>query len=284
MAINYYKILGVSENATSEEIDSAYVLLSAKFDVKKNLHSTFLREMSDQLLDAYNVLKDYDKRIEFDFTFLGKERPKEKVVPMIEYFICSKGEFENNEEILFSWNVVNADIVRIEPFGVLLENGGERKFKILNEEVGESIVIKLIAINSDSETIIEQEIELLEIRYNNNSEIKEIEGDIRREEESYSSKGNRLGRTSFLVKTIVYTLFLVILSVILESKKLSLGTIVFGLVYLLILCNLIKKRLHDINLSGWMILLLFIPVVNIIMGLIIVFFPGKDGINKYGIR
>ena len=42
------------------------------------------------------------------------------------------------------------------------------------------------------------------------------------------------------------------------------------------------QRLHDINASGWWWLLMFIPVVNIIFGLVLLFTPGTPGANRYG--
>ncbi len=42
------------------------------------------------------------------------------------------------------------------------------------------------------------------------------------------------------------------------------------------------RRLHDLNQSGWLSLLLLIPLVNIIFGLYILFGKGTQGVNKYG--
>lgn len=42
------------------------------------------------------------------------------------------------------------------------------------------------------------------------------------------------------------------------------------------------KRLHDLNKSGWMILIMFIPVVNFIFGLYMLFADGTVGPNEYG--
>ncbi len=42
------------------------------------------------------------------------------------------------------------------------------------------------------------------------------------------------------------------------------------------------RRLHDLNRSGWFMLLTLIPVVNFIFGIYIVFFRGTKGYNKYG--
>lgn len=42
------------------------------------------------------------------------------------------------------------------------------------------------------------------------------------------------------------------------------------------------KRLHDVNKSGWLILLAFIPIINFILGLYMLFADGTVGPNLYG--
>ena len=42
------------------------------------------------------------------------------------------------------------------------------------------------------------------------------------------------------------------------------------------------KRLHDIGWSGWWIILMFVPFVNIVISLILLFKRGTFGENKYG--
>lgn len=44
------------------------------------------------------------------------------------------------------------------------------------------------------------------------------------------------------------------------------------------------RRFHDLNTSGWMVLTTLIPIVNFIPIAILLFNPGKDGVNKYGSR
>ncbi len=44
------------------------------------------------------------------------------------------------------------------------------------------------------------------------------------------------------------------------------------------------RRLNDINASGWFVLLFLVPIVNLIMGLLLVFLPGTKGPNKFGPR
>ena len=42
------------------------------------------------------------------------------------------------------------------------------------------------------------------------------------------------------------------------------------------------QRLHDMNASGWLALLMLVPVVNLIMLLVFLFAPGTQGENNYG--
>jgi uncharacterized membrane protein YhaH (DUF805 family) len=42
------------------------------------------------------------------------------------------------------------------------------------------------------------------------------------------------------------------------------------------------QRCHDLDLSGWMVLLTLIPIVNLIFWLVTLFVPGTAGPNRYG--
>lgn len=44
------------------------------------------------------------------------------------------------------------------------------------------------------------------------------------------------------------------------------------------------QRLHDLNHSGWMCLLMFIPLVNFFFMLYVIFARGTQGSNNYGLR
>lgn len=43
-----------------------------------------------------------------------------------------------------------------------------------------------------------------------------------------------------------------------------------------------KRRLNDLNRSGWFFLLMIIPLVNLFLIIYMVFFSGTDGDNEYG--
>lgn len=43
-----------------------------------------------------------------------------------------------------------------------------------------------------------------------------------------------------------------------------------------------KRRLNDLNQSGWLSLLLLVPLLNLIFALYVLFAPGTQGSNNYG--
>ena len=42
------------------------------------------------------------------------------------------------------------------------------------------------------------------------------------------------------------------------------------------------RRLHDLDKSGWFVLLLCVPIVNILFSLYMLFFKGTEGPNRFG--
>ena len=43
-----------------------------------------------------------------------------------------------------------------------------------------------------------------------------------------------------------------------------------------------KRRLNDLNRSGWWMLLLIVPLANLLLAIYMLFFPGTDGENNWG--
>ena len=43
-----------------------------------------------------------------------------------------------------------------------------------------------------------------------------------------------------------------------------------------------KRRLNDLNRSGWWFLLFIVPIVNLIMAIYLIFFPGAESSNNFG--
>ena len=42
------------------------------------------------------------------------------------------------------------------------------------------------------------------------------------------------------------------------------------------------KRFHDMNMSGWLSLAVFVPFIGFIFGVLLTFIAGTDGENRYG--
>jgi uncharacterized membrane protein YhaH (DUF805 family) len=43
-----------------------------------------------------------------------------------------------------------------------------------------------------------------------------------------------------------------------------------------------KRRLNDLNRSGWWLLVMLVPVISLLVTIYMVFFPGTDGENDFG--
>ena len=66
MSENFYKILGVSENSTKDEIKKAYRVMQMKFHPDKNPGNQEANVMTQKINEAYETLGDEQKRSEYD--------------------------------------------------------------------------------------------------------------------------------------------------------------------------------------------------------------------------
>ena len=66
MAKDYYEILGVSKNASKEEISKAYRKLAKKYHPDANPGDKEVEEKFKEISQAYDVLKDQEKRQQYD--------------------------------------------------------------------------------------------------------------------------------------------------------------------------------------------------------------------------
>ncbi|MBL8322722.1 MAG: DUF805 domain-containing protein [Acinetobacter sp.] len=106
----------------------------------------------------------------------------------------------------------------------------------------------------------------------------------------------RFGRFSYLawncLLAIVMLLFIAVIAVIFPSLLQgaadglpALAMIIFGILYLAVLYFTFIftiRRLHDRNHSGWLSLLLLVPLANIGIALYLLFAPGDAQSNAYG--
>lgn len=86
-----------------------------------------------------------------------------------------------------------------------------------------------------------------------------------------------------------FTLFSVLISLVLAILETSSGvgedgylSGLFNLAILIPSIGVTVRRLHDINKSGWFILLSFIPIIGWILMIVWLLTKGDEGVNKYG--
>lgn len=63
---DYYKILGVERSATTDEIKSAYKKMAIKYHPDRNPGDKEAEEKFKQAAEAYDVLRDPDRRSRYD--------------------------------------------------------------------------------------------------------------------------------------------------------------------------------------------------------------------------
>ena len=106
-----------------------------------------------------------------------------------------------------------------------------------------------------------------------------------------STKG-RIGRLRYLAYSLLSLMTSLPIIAIISLSNLdnpsSLGVmpwVVMGFCYLLMIIwmfVLTKRRLNDLNITGWFSITLFVPVLNVIAPLVFVFVPGTKASNRFG--
>lgn len=75
MSDNFYSILGLTENATKDEIKKAYRTLQLRWHPDRNNDSQESNNMTQKINEAYETLGDEQKRAEYDIMRKGGGRP-----------------------------------------------------------------------------------------------------------------------------------------------------------------------------------------------------------------
>jgi uncharacterized membrane protein YhaH (DUF805 family) len=58
--------------------------------------------------------------------------------------------------------------------------------------------------------------------------------------------------------------------------------VVFYVASIVLAVMFAKRRLNDMNRSGWWFLLFIVPLINLVMTIYVIFFPGTQGPNNFG--
>ena len=104
----------------------------------------------------------------------------------------------------------------------------------------------------------------------------------------FSAQG-RIGRVRFIAYSVGYGFLLNIAVALLTVVQLKmpegtgdaimgLGMLVIYVAFLVVLILLSIQRVHDFNASGWLSIIMLIPLVNFLLW----FIPGTDTANDYG--
>lgn len=135
-----------------------------------------------------------------------------------------------------------------------------------------------------------------------NNPYQSPQADVNASNETYQpnffSMHGRIGRIRYLAFTAGASIFAFIPLIIVQlmlgqtaqapGESLSSPVLIFVMIaYVVSIFGTIiftKRRFNDLNLSGWFSLLLLIPLLNILVTLFLVFFPGSKTINRFGAK
>lgn len=98
----------------------------------------------------------------------------------------------------------------------------------------------------------------------------------------------RIGRLRYLAYSIVLNILMLIVGGVLVAILMSLSSSNEGLNFVLytppIIVSLMMavRRLNDLNRNGWLCLLFFVPLVNVVGALWLLSASGTHGSNRYG--
>lgn len=84
----------------------------------------------------------------------------------------------------------------------------------------------------------------------------------------------------------MFALFNFIISIVLACIDVFLGTAVLGMIYSLAVLipslAVTVRRLHDIDRTGWWILICLVPLIGVIVLLVFAVLDGTPGSNRFG--
>lgn len=109
--------------------------------------------------------------------------------------------------------------------------------------------------------------------------------DIQELKEKFLSFDGRLNREPYILRNIAIGVVSALLGFIVEMSGSSIFMILGAVVSLfLTVCSvsLMVRRLHDLDKSGYFLLLMIIPLINLLLALYLICFKGTDGYNRFG--
>lgn len=168
---DYYYFLGISPDASEEDIKKAYRKLSLKYHPDKNDNDDFFAARFREIQEAYEILSDSGRRRTYDQNLENHQKSfRYNTPPSIKTFTANKIHAKKGEEIIINWQTSNADVVKVLPFG-LEKPFGERIFKITEFKDGKFQIL-LHATNSLLHKTAVQGITITEVFENDAAQFK----------------------------------------------------------------------------------------------------------------
>ncbi|MFW2137021.1 DnaJ domain-containing protein [Chryseobacterium sp. TY4] len=181
---DYYYFLGVSQDASAEDIKKAYRKLSMKYHPDKNDNDDFFELRFREVQEAYEVLIDAVRRKSYDNQFNSVQRNiKSTLPPKIQKFHSDKIRARVGDEIRLYWQTYDADLVKIIPFGLEKVNG-ERRFKITQFDSQGKFQLLLHATNTAIHKTVVQALTITQLEVGETEEEPQVKERLnnRREE------------------------------------------------------------------------------------------------------
>lgn len=168
---DYYYFLGISPDASEEDIKKSYRKLSLKYHPDKNDNDDFFAARFREIQEAYEILSDSGRRRTYDQNLENHQKSfRYNTPPSIKTFTANKIHAKKGEEIIINWQTSNADVVKVLPFG-LEKPFGERIFKITEFKDGKFQIL-LHATNSLLHKTAVQGITITEVFENDAAQFK----------------------------------------------------------------------------------------------------------------
>lgn len=105
-------------------------------------------------------------------------------------------------------------------------------------------------------------------------------------QEKYLTADGRLNRKPYILRSLFLGVISFVVSFVIVLLAGTASTdgvrIVLQLLFAVPGVMLVIRRLHDLGHSGWWCLLGLIPLVNLILGIYLLFFKGNTGPNRFG--
>ena len=104
----------------------------------------------------------------------------------------------------------------------------------------------------------------------------------------FFSTDRRLNRLRYLKRSLLLALIIAVLNVLAkglgnDASPIFLVVLLAVAIPVIASCFMLQiRRLHDINMTGWLVLLSLVPIVDCLLELVLIFKKGTDGHNKYG--